>query len=45
MSNYFSNIIIRDLIVAGDENTNQIMITLKYDVLNSSITDTLEIKL
>jgi phage baseplate assembly protein W len=45
ISNYFSNIIIKDLIVAGNENSNQIMITLKYNVLNSSITDTLEIKL
>ena len=42
---FFSNIEVKDLIISGQEDTNQITVTLKYNVLNTSITDTLEIKL
>ena len=42
---FFSNIEVKDLIISGQEDTNQITVTLKYNVLNTSITDTLEIEL
>jgi phage baseplate assembly protein W len=42
---YFPNINIEDLIVAGQEDLNQITVTLKYSVINTNITDTLEIQL
>ena len=42
---FFSNIEVKDLIISGQEDTNQIAVTLKYNVLNTSITDTLEIEL
>jgi len=42
---YFPNIEINDLIVTGQENLNQITVTLKYSVINTNITDTLEIQL
>lgn len=42
---FFSNIEVKDLIISGQEDTNQIIVTLKYNVLNTSITDTLEIEL
>jgi phage baseplate assembly protein W len=41
---YFPNIIIDDLTVTGQSDTNQITVTLKYSVLNTSINDTLEIQ-
>jgi phage baseplate assembly protein W len=41
---YFPNIIINDLTVTGQSDTNQITVTLKYSVLNTSINDTLEIQ-
>lgn len=42
---YFPNIEINDLIVTGQEDLNQITVTLKYSVINTNITDTLEIQL
>jgi phage baseplate assembly protein W len=42
---YFPNIIINDLIVTGQINTNQITVTLNYSVINTNITDNLEIQL
>jgi phage baseplate assembly protein W len=44
LSIYFPNIIIEDLTVTGQSDTNQITVTLKYSVLNTSINDTLEIQ-
>ena len=41
---YFPNIIINDLTVTGQSDNNQITVTLKYSVLNTSINDTLEIQ-
>jgi len=41
---YFPNIIINDLTVTGQNDNNQITVTLKYSVLNTSINDTLEIQ-
>jgi len=40
---YFSNIIVENLTVTGDNDNNQINVILKYSVLNTNITDTLEI--
>ena len=45
ISTYFPNIAIEDLIVAGQEDLNQITVTLKYSVINTNIADTLEIQL
>jgi phage baseplate assembly protein W len=45
ISIYFPNITIEDLIVTGQEDLNQITVTLKYSVINTNITDTLEIQL
>jgi phage baseplate assembly protein W len=45
LSLYFPNINVADLIVAGQEDLNQITVTLKYSVINTNITDTLEIQL
>ena len=45
LSLYFPNISIADLIVIGQEDANQITVTLKYSVINTNITDTLEIQL
>ena len=42
---YFPNIEINNLIVTGQEDSNQITVTLKYSVINTNITDTLEIQL
>jgi len=42
---YFPNIEVNDLIVSGREDLNQITVTLKYSVINTNITDTLEIQL
>jgi phage baseplate assembly protein W len=44
LENYFPNIQIEDLIVSGQEDTNQITVTLKYSVINTNIIDTLEIE-
>jgi phage baseplate assembly protein W len=45
ISTYFPNIAVNDLIVTGQEDLNQITVTLKYSVVNTNITDTLEIQL
>jgi phage baseplate assembly protein W len=45
ISLYFPNITIEDLIVTGQEDLNQITVTLKYSIINTNITDTLEIQL
>ena len=45
ISLYFPNIAIEDLIVTGQEDLNQITVTLKYSIINTNITDTLEIQL
>jgi phage baseplate assembly protein W len=45
LSTYFPNIVVEDLIVTGQEDSNQITITLKYSVINTNITDTLEIQI
>jgi len=42
---YFSNIIVESLTVTGDNDSNQINVTLKYSVSNTNIVDTLEINL
>jgi len=44
ISVYFPNIIVNDLLVTGQSDTNQITVTLKYSVLNTSIDDTLTIE-
>jgi phage baseplate assembly protein W len=41
---YFPNIIVESLTVTGDNDNNQINVTLKYSVLNTNINDTLEIE-
>jgi phage baseplate assembly protein W len=45
ISVYFPNIEIAELTVTGQDDSNQITVTLKYTVLNTNITDTLEIQL
>jgi phage baseplate assembly protein W len=45
IARYFPNIEVNDLIVVGQEDLNQITVTLKYSVINTNITDTLEIQL
>ena len=44
ISVYFPNIIVNDLLVPGQSDTNQITVTLKYSVLNTSINDTITIE-
>jgi len=44
LSIYFPNVEVKDLTVTGQSDTNQITVTLKYTVLNTTITDTLEIQ-
>jgi phage baseplate assembly protein W len=44
LKNYFPNIQVEDLIVTGQNDLNQITVTLKYSVINTNITDTLEIE-
>jgi phage baseplate assembly protein W len=44
ISVYFPNIIVNDLLVTGQSDTNQITVTLKYSVLNTSIDDTITIE-
>jgi phage baseplate assembly protein W len=43
ISLFFPNIVVNDLIVTGQIDSNQITVTLKYSVINTNITDTLEI--
>jgi phage baseplate assembly protein W len=45
LNTYFPNIAINDLIVTGQVDTNQITVTLNYSVINTNITDNLEIQL
>ena len=45
ISLFFPNINVDDLIVTGQMDSNQITVTLKYSVINTNITDTLEIGL
>ena len=45
ISLYFPNVNVEDLIVTGQEDLNQITVTLKYSIINTNITDTLEIQL
>jgi phage baseplate assembly protein W len=45
ISNYFPNILVNELTVTGQQNTNQITVVLKYSVLNTNITDNLEIQI
>jgi hypothetical protein len=45
ISLFFPNIVVNDLIVIGQEDSNQITVTLKYSVINTNITDTLGIQL
>ena len=45
ISLFFPNINVDDLIVIGQMDSNQITVTLKYSVINTNITDTLEIGL
>jgi phage baseplate assembly protein W len=44
ISVYFPNIEVKDLTVTGQSDINQITVTLKYAVMNTTITDTLEIQ-
>jgi phage baseplate assembly protein W len=44
LENYFPNIQVEDLIITGQNDLNQITVTLKYSVINTNITDTLEIE-
>jgi len=44
LENYFPNIQVEDLIITGQDDINQITVTLKYSVINTSITDTIEIQ-
>jgi len=45
LNTYFPNITINDLIVSGQVDTNQVTVTLNYSVVNTNITDNLEIQL
>jgi len=45
ISNYFPNILVNELTVTGQQDTNQITVVLKYSVLNTNITDNLEIQI
>jgi phage baseplate assembly protein W len=44
LSLYFPNIIINDLVITGQTDTNQININLNYSISNTNISDTLEIE-
>lgn len=44
LKQYFSNIQVNDLTVTGQVDTNQITVTLQYSVINTNITDNLEIQ-
>jgi phage baseplate assembly protein W len=45
ISNYFPNILVNELTVTGQQDTNQITVILKYSVSNTNITDILEIQI
>jgi len=45
ISNYFPNILVNELTVIGQQDTNQITVVLKYSVSNTNITDILEIQI
>ena len=45
LNTYFPNMIINDLIVSGQVATNQVTVTLNYSIVNTNITDNLEIQL
>jgi len=45
LSIYFPNLIINDLIVSGQVETNQVTVTLNYSVANTNILDNLVIEL
>ena len=45
ISVYFPNLIINDLIVSGQVDTNQVTVTLNYSVANTNISDNLVIEL
>lgn len=45
LSLYFPAISIGDLVVTGDPDTNQVSVSLTYSVINTNITDNLEIQL
>ena len=45
IATYFPSIVVNDLIVTGQQDTNQITVSLKYSVLNTSITDNITIQL
>jgi phage baseplate assembly protein W len=42
---YFPNILIEDLIISGDPDINQVNVSLTYSVINTNITDNIEIEL
>jgi uncharacterized protein len=42
---YFPNIVVNDLTVTGQVDTNQVTVILNYSVINTNITDNLEIQL
>jgi phage baseplate assembly protein W len=42
---FFPNIIVNELTVTGDNDSNQLEVILKYSVSNTNIVDTLEINL
>ena len=42
---FFPNIIVNELAVTGDNDSNQLEVILKYSVSNTNIVDTLEINL
>jgi phage baseplate assembly protein W len=44
LTNYFPNVQVDDLTVTGQVDTNQITVTLQYSVINTNITDNLEIQ-
>ena len=44
LKQYFSNIQVNDLTVTGQVDTNQITVTLQYSVINTNITDNIEIQ-
>lgn len=44
LSLYFPNIVINDLVITGQTDTNQININLNYSISNTNISDTLEIE-
>jgi len=41
---YFPNVIVEDLIVTGNPDSNTINVTLKYSIINTSVYDTLVIQ-